>query len=92
MLPPILPSILLGSHITIVWAIVLVTQLGGILGHSAFMIPFISNKSVLAEQSCFDDVPAPESVKIIPTDSQRCVCVPCDKIYDVDTVFEFVVS
>lgn len=44
MLPPILPPILLGSHITVVWAMVILTQLGGILGHSAFMIPILSNK------------------------------------------------
>ena len=44
MLPPIIPPVLLGSHITIVWAIVLLTQLGGILGHSGFMIPVLSNR------------------------------------------------
>ena len=44
MLPPIIPPMLLGSHITIVWAMVILTQLGGILGHSAFMIPVLSNK------------------------------------------------
>ncbi len=44
MLPPIIPPMLMGSHITIVWAMVLLTQLGGILGHSAFMIPIISSK------------------------------------------------
>ncbi len=44
MLPPVIPPLLLGSHITIVWAIVLLTQLGGILGHSAFMLPVVSNR------------------------------------------------
>ena len=43
MLPPIIPPILLGSHITIVWAIVLCTQFGGIMGHSAFLIPVVSS-------------------------------------------------
>ena len=42
MLPPIIPPMLLGSHITIVWAMVLLTQFGGIIGHSAFLLPIIS--------------------------------------------------
>ena len=43
MLPPIIPPMLMGSHITIVWAIVLCTQFGGIMGHSAFLLPIISS-------------------------------------------------
>ena len=39
MLPPIIPPILMGSHITVVWAMVLLTQFGGIMGHSAFLLP-----------------------------------------------------
>ena len=42
MIPPVLPPVLLRSHLVVVWMQVFFTQLSGILSHSAFCIPFLA--------------------------------------------------
>ena len=41
MLPPVLPPVLLGTHIAIMWVFMFWVQLNAIIGHSAFCLPYI---------------------------------------------------
>jgi len=43
MIPPVLPPMLLGSHIVIVWCTMWWVQINAILGHSAFCVPFLAH-------------------------------------------------
>jgi len=42
MLPPVVPPLLLGSHIMVMWVFMFWVQLNAILGHSAFCVPWLN--------------------------------------------------
>ena len=42
-LPPIIPPLLCGAHISTVYVMVLWTNLNGVMGHSAYCIPFLNS-------------------------------------------------